>query len=83
VLPYHVSSSDQRGSVARARAVMSLAAKFNIVITTGTLGLIWIIYAATRSQRISSALLFDQIGMASLLLSVLIFVSNFSGLFDQ
>jgi hypothetical protein len=62
---------------------MSLAAKFDMVIATGILGLIWIIYAATRHQRISSALLLDQIGMASLLLSVLIFVSNFSGLFDQ
>ena len=62
---------------------MSLAAKFDMVIATGILGLIWIIYAATRYQRISSALLLDQIGMASLLLSVLIFVSNFFGLFDQ
>jgi hypothetical protein len=62
---------------------MSLAAKFDMVIATGILGLIWIIYAATRHQRISSAHLLDQIGMSSLLLSVLIFVSNFSGLFDQ
>jgi hypothetical protein len=62
---------------------MSLAAKFDMMITTGSLGLIWIPYAATRRQRISSALLLDQIGMASLLLSVLIFVSNFSGLFEQ
>ena len=62
---------------------MSLTAKFDMVLATGILGLIWIVYAATRLQRISSALLLDQIGMASLLLSVLIFVSNFSGLFDQ
>jgi hypothetical protein len=62
---------------------MSLAAKFDMIVATGILGLIWTIYAATRRQRISSALLLDQIGMASLLLSVLIFISNFSGLFDQ
>ena len=62
---------------------MSLTAKFDMVLATGILGLIWIVYAATRLQRISSALLLDQIGMASLLLSVLIFVSNFSGLFNQ
>jgi hypothetical protein len=58
---------------------VSLAAKFDMIIATG----IWTIYAATRRQRISSALLLDQIGMASLLLSVLIFISSFSGLFDQ
>jgi hypothetical protein len=62
---------------------MSLTAKFDMMITTGSLGLIRIIYEAARHQRISSALLLDQIGMASLLLTVLIFVSNFSGLFDQ
>jgi hypothetical protein len=62
---------------------MSLAVKFDMMITTGSLGLIWIIYGVTRRQRISSALVLDQIGMASLLLSVLIFVSNFSGLFDE
>jgi hypothetical protein len=61
---------------------MNLAAKFDMMITTGILALIWIIYAATRRQRISSALLPDQIGIASLLFSVLIFVSNFCGLFD-
>ena len=62
---------------------MSLAAKFDMMITTGILALIWTIYAATRRQQNSSALVLDQIGMASLLLSVLIFVSNFFGLFDQ
>jgi hypothetical protein len=40
---------------------MNLAAKFDMMITTGILALIWIIYAATRRQRISSALLPDQI----------------------
>jgi hypothetical protein len=61
---------------------MSLAAKFDMMITTSIWALIWTIYAATRRQHISAALVLDQIGMASLLLSVLIFVSNFSGLFD-
>jgi hypothetical protein len=45
--------------------------------------LVWIIYTVTRQQRISSGRFVDQLGMALTLLSVLIFISNFSGLFGK
>jgi hypothetical protein len=53
------------------------------MIVCGILALAWIIYATMRKSRISSALLRDQIGMASAILATLAFVSNFSGLFGD
>lgn len=55
--------------------------KFDIMIASGALALVWIVYAALRERPISSGLFRDQVGMALSLISGLIYVSNFSGLF--
>jgi hypothetical protein len=60
---------------------MSLATKFDIMIASGGLAVVWMFYAALRERPISSELFRDQVGMASSLISGLIFISNFSGLF--
>jgi len=60
---------------------MSLATKFDIMIVSGTLALVWMIYAALRERPICSGLFRDQVGMALTLISGLMFISNFSGLF--
>jgi hypothetical protein len=53
------------------------------MMVSGVLALVWVTYPVVRQQRISSALFRDQVGMALLLMSVLIFISNFSGPFDE
>ncbi len=60
---------------------MSLATKFDILVASGALALVWIIYAAARERPICSGLFRDQVGMALSLISSLMFISNFSGLF--
>lgn len=60
---------------------MSLAIKFDIMIVSGALALVWMVYAALRARPICSGLFRDQVGMALSLISSLIFISNFSGLF--
>ena len=62
---------------------MSWPVKFDVMVICAILALIWIIHASVRRWRISSALVCDQIGMASILTAVLIYVSNFSGLFGD
>jgi len=62
---------------------VSLAAKFDVMAISGALALVWIVYAAVRERPICSGLFRDQVGMALSLISVLIFISNFSGLFDD
>jgi hypothetical protein len=62
---------------------VSLATKFDILVASFAAALVWIIYTVTRRQRISSGRFVDQLGMALTLLSVLIFISNFSGLFGK
>lgn len=60
---------------------MSLAAKFDIMLASGVLALIWMIYAAVRDRPICSGLFRDQVGMALSFISGLMFISHFSGLF--
>lgn len=60
---------------------MSLATKFDIMIASGALALVWMVYAALRERPICSGLFRDQAGIALSLISGLIYFSNFSGLF--
>jgi len=53
------------------------------MMAAAMLGFAWIAFASTRRQRIYSGFLPDKIGMASVLVSVLMFISNFFGFFDQ
>jgi hypothetical protein len=62
---------------------MSLAAKFDVMTASFAAPLVWMAYATVRQQRISSGRFVDQSGMALTLLTVLMFISNFSRLFDE
>ena len=62
---------------------MSPAVRAGIMLTSGIMALIWIVYAGTRKAEISSAHVCDQCGMAVSLIAMLMLASDLLRQFDR